>query len=233
VSYDVPGRYAETRYRKALASWQRRAIRPLVLVLAFFASALLAVAIWRDGGLWWFAGGLVAGFAATVWTFALELGPAYIQNWKLGADGEKLTAKALRPLLKEGWQVCHDLSSGPRRGNIDHVLVGPNGVFLLETKWLRGRIRVEDDLVVTRQIDDDEAVNVFRLAPRVRAGAAEMAEKIGEDVGRRPWVQPVVVLWGHFEQEIIEGQRIAFVHGSRLAGWLRSQPPAGEQFELI
>ena len=48
------------------------------------------------------------------------------------------TAKALRGLEDEGWIVMHDLPAG--RGNIDHILVGPGGVFLLDSKRLDGSV---------------------------------------------------------------------------------------------
>jgi hypothetical protein len=43
-------------------------------------------------------------------------------------------ARALRAAI-------HDVSPG--RGNVDHVVVGPGGVFTIETKSHRGRIRVD------------------------------------------------------------------------------------------
>ncbi len=39
------------------------------------------------------------------------------------------------------WHVLHDIYLG--RGNIDHVVVGPGGVYAVETKSHRGRIAVE------------------------------------------------------------------------------------------
>jgi hypothetical protein len=35
---------------------------------------------------------------------------------------------------------------------------------------------------------------------------------------------PVVVFWSPFEMRIVDGDRITFVHGNELAGWLRSRP---------
>jgi hypothetical protein len=190
-----------------------------MLVLVPLVAALAATAVWRGGGAWWFAAGLVVGLTATLSALATEMGPAHIQNWKLGADGEKLTAKALEPLIAEGWDVRHDVQTRSGRGNIDHVLEGPSGTFALETKWLRGRIRVGGDVVVTTQFDDEDEVTSFRLGPRARACAAEVAAD-----GVRRWVHAVVVLWGAFEQGIVEGDRVTFVHGDRLVEWLRSRP---------
>ncbi len=40
----------------------------------------------------------------------------------------------------QGWHVVHDASLG--RGNVDHILIGPGGVFTVETKSHPGPVRV-------------------------------------------------------------------------------------------
>lgn len=51
---------------------------------------------------------------------------------RLGLDGEIATAQLLDPLKRHGFYVYHDFQA--KEFNIDHVLVGPNGVFAVETK---------------------------------------------------------------------------------------------------
>jgi hypothetical protein len=66
------------------------------------------------------------------------------RNYELGYLGERTVAEALAPLLREGYHVYHDLpaEAGERKFNIDHVVVGPTGVFAVETKTRRkGRAR--------------------------------------------------------------------------------------------
>lgn len=64
---------------------------------------------------------------------------ALVERWGRGAAGEELVGKALDGLRKEGWFALHDVHLG--HGNIDHVLVGPAGLFTIETKSHRGRLR--------------------------------------------------------------------------------------------
>jgi len=47
----------------------------------------------------------------------------------------------LEGLVADGWQVIHDVSFG--RGNIDHIVVGPGGLFTVETKSRRGRLLLD------------------------------------------------------------------------------------------
>lgn len=51
---------------------------------------------------------------------------------QLGLDGEIATAQLLDPLKRHGFYVYHDFQA--KGFNIDHVLVGPSGVFAVETK---------------------------------------------------------------------------------------------------
>ncbi|HEY4299649.1 MAG TPA: nuclease-related domain-containing protein [Candidatus Didemnitutus sp.] len=60
-------------------------------------------------------------------------------NHHLGWFGERMTAEEIEPLREHGWRIFHDVP-GERGGfefNIDHVLVGPGGVFSIETKMRR------------------------------------------------------------------------------------------------
>ena len=53
--------------------------------------------------------------------------------WALGAEGERRVAEALKA-LPEGWVALHDrlLYPGVTDSNIDHIVVGPGGIFMLD-----------------------------------------------------------------------------------------------------
>ena len=61
--------------------------------------------------------------------------------WRKGANGERMTAWWLGR-LPEGWHLFNDVPIGERGTNIDHVLVGPAGVFTVNAKNLTGKIWV-------------------------------------------------------------------------------------------
>ena len=61
--------------------------------------------------------------------------------WRRGASGERVTAMWLGR-LPEGWHVFHDVPVGDRGANIDHVVIGPGGVFTVNTKNLTGKLWV-------------------------------------------------------------------------------------------
>jgi hypothetical protein len=58
------------------------------------------------------------------------------RRWSIGARGELVVARRLRPLERRGWLILHDLPR-PGAGNIDHIAAGPRGLFTIETKLTR------------------------------------------------------------------------------------------------
>ena len=53
--------------------------------------------------------------------------------WRVGAEGEEEVARRLGR-LSEGWRVLHSIPVGEKGSDIDHVVIGPPGVFTLNTK---------------------------------------------------------------------------------------------------
>jgi hypothetical protein len=60
--------------------------------------------------------------------------------WRTGAVGEERTGELLRRLEAEGYRIIHDRQIPGSRANIDHIVVGPPGVFIVETKNYEGKL---------------------------------------------------------------------------------------------
>lgn len=54
-------------------------------------------------------------------------------SYKAGAAAEQRTAGLLAPLERAGYRVLHSLPLSPRK-DIDHLVIGPSGVFCINTK---------------------------------------------------------------------------------------------------
>lgn len=114
--------------------------------------------------------------------------------WERGAAGEEATARALA-LLPPEWTVLHDVRwPGRRKANIDHVVIGPGGVFVIDSKHWSGTVSVTGD--VLRQNG--------RSRERVVAAAADAALAVTGVIGQVPAV-PV----------------ICFARDEPIAGWAR------------
>jgi hypothetical protein len=68
--------------------------------------------------------------------------PRRAWSWAVGAGGEVLTALALEQLKTEGFVILHDRRIPGSSANIDHIVIGPPGVSIVETKSFRGKLKV-------------------------------------------------------------------------------------------
>jgi len=62
---------------------------------------------------------------------------------RMGSTGEKMVAQALEFGLNDEYYLINDILYNNDRGNkenIDHVVLGPNGIFAIETKHYSGKV---------------------------------------------------------------------------------------------
>ncbi len=167
---------------------------------------------------WAFAGALVGAL------FTLRQSPPVaIASWQAGAFGEEETAKQLRALERDGWVVLHDLANGT--ANFDHVVLGPSGVFCLNSKWSSYRLEetASGRLIGRHEYDEDLTIDVDMTLRRARGEAAALSRQIEKRCGQRVWVKPVVVWWGQVAKggKYIDG--VGVVEGKHLVERLRAQ----------
>jgi hypothetical protein len=95
------------------------------------------------------------------------------EMFERGAEGEALTASMLTDLPAE-WTTLHDVRwPGRRFANIDHIVIGPAGIFVLDSKNWSGNITVSHG--VLRQNGRSREVAV--------AGCADSALAVSELAG--------------------------------------------------
>ena len=82
-------------------------------------------------------GDIIGGVA-----LALTGEPQSTRAWERGSIGEQKLAEALAGI--DGLAVLHDRRVRRTRGNIDHIIVGPAGVFVVDAKRYEGLIRIRD-----------------------------------------------------------------------------------------
>jgi hypothetical protein len=75
---------------------------------------------------------------------ALSEDPHSTNAWAYGANGEAMLGKLLDPLRGEGMAVLHDRRIPGSRANIDHLVVAPWGVFVIDAKNYKGRVERRD-----------------------------------------------------------------------------------------
>jgi hypothetical protein len=152
------------------------------------------------------------------------------RSYHLGLRGEMATAEALHDhrLAIAGYTVFHDVP-GDGAWNVDHLVVGPAGVFVIETKTRRRRTatRNQPDHKVTFDshtlylpwCEDHEAITQARRnANWVRQLTEPFSPK-----GLR--VEPVVVLPGRWWVEALDKQHPNLAMNAKyLVNYLCAQP---------
>jgi hypothetical protein len=76
---------------------------------------------------------LIGGFL-----YAVSREPQAIGAWSSGSVGESAVGRRLDSLSRSGVMVLHDRRIPRRTSNIDHIAVGPSGVFVIDTKRYQG-----------------------------------------------------------------------------------------------
>jgi hypothetical protein len=137
--------------------------------------------------------------------------------WAAGAEGERRVARVLVG-LPNGWVVLHDRLLRPLENqvNLDHVVIGPGGVFLVDAKNWAGGVSVHDG-------------NLWQHKGRSAAKGAEL-DKLAAFAGemerslQAPVVPVVALAGGHgarFRAQRIRGVEV--VPCGRLSRWLQEQ----------
>jgi hypothetical protein len=138
-----PGGSAQATWRRARAAewaaWTRTLPwRMAAIILAGVLGGLLGSLLAPRSGL------LLGGFAVITAGWALRFRPSLDAGaWRRGAVGERRTARLLGPLEREGWAILHDLAVPRSRANLDHLAIGPGGVFVIDSKQYRGRLQLD------------------------------------------------------------------------------------------
>jgi hypothetical protein len=134
-----PGGSAQARWRQLRAAewaaWSRTLPWRVAILLGIGAGGgVLGSLLAPRLGL--VLGGL--GAVAAGWGLRFRPSPDAVA-WRRGAAGERRTAQLLDPLKQHGWAVLHDLAVPHSQADIDHVVIGPGGVFVIDSKQYRGR----------------------------------------------------------------------------------------------
>ncbi len=105
-----------------------------------------------------------------------------VERYSRGYDGEQMIGALLDGLGPHGWRVLHDRRRQPRSpANLDHVLVGPAGVFVIDAKnWTGGRLRLDErGMAVGKWRKDDELHSAKVDADIVREHVDGLGERAG------------------------------------------------------
>lgn len=124
------------------------------------------------------------------------------KNILKGLLGERLVEEHLDEIRKAGFDVFHDVILSDEMGteNIDHVIIGPSGVFTLETKNWTAKGVPQDDRITfdgeTLKIGD--YVQDPKFLNQARRQAAKLQSILQPAVKEPIWVVPLLCFIDRF-----------------------------------
>jgi hypothetical protein len=201
-SLGSPGRSALVEYRRRraeeLAGWTRSLAwrAPLVAAAGAVVQVLAAqVGLPRAG--------LLGLAAAALVGWRLRFRPSeQARTWRRGAHGERRTARLLDRLTRDGFVVFHDLAvPGNTSANVDHLVIGPSGVFVIDSKQWTGSVYQGADGLAWH--------NHYRLDRTLETVGWE-AETVGRLLGTRA-VALLCVHGAHVHGGGLDAQGVAIV----------------------
>jgi len=144
-----------------------------------------------------------------------------IRNLKQGLAGEQIVAEHLDNLRVHGYHIFHDLIG--EQFNLDHVLVGPAGIFTLETKtWSKAK----RESIAT----DGEQIwkNGVKLNPnpidQAKAQARWMYHLVKELTDQNVFVQPIVLFPGWWVECKLPDPKTPVLNPGQLEHLLKNLP---------
>jgi len=136
-----------------------------------------------------FLSNLAGGILALIGIGCIARSQSYIK----GIMGERAVINSLKK-LDDSYFLINDIVLFYKHGNIDHILLGPQGVFIIETKNYTGKIRCKGDswerygTDTTTRPRRRKYLPIKSISEQVKRNAATMKtflEKYGGDFSKR------------------------------------------------
>jgi len=116
-------------------------------------------------------------------------------TWGIGAEGEETVAQYLN-VLGHPYRVIHDVVLPEIGGNIDHIILGPNGIFVIETKNHNGFITCNGDYWTQRKVGQRGTPYLGKIgcpSKQVKRNAISLRNLIRDRLGINLYVNCAIV----------------------------------------
>lgn len=99
------------------------------------------------------------------------------EQFEKGAEGERLVAQFLST-LPDDWFVLNDIHwPGRSRANIDHVVIGPRGVFVIDAKNWSGTLTIKGGVLRCNGYSKTQAVDAIQAAAAAVGGLVPSVDR--------------------------------------------------------
>lgn len=171
----------------------------------------------------------VAGICLVCWR--IHRVRSIVRPLILGLEGERAVGQFLNKLRSDGYNTIHDIEEDG--WNIDHVMVGPTGVYAIETKTI-GKPNGQDAQIIY----DGETILIDGHTPdrdplkQAEASARRIRDIVRERTGQTVEVRPVVLYPGWYVRRRCPSPHVWVVNEKYLPGWLDHEPEKLTEHEV-
>ena len=138
--------------------------------------------------------------------------------WDAGAEGATAVAEKLSELVPRGWYVLNDVYwPGRPKASLDHVLVGPGGVVVVDSKNWTGEVRVASGVLWQGRYARTQAVE----------GALAQCAAVTSVVApaHRRLVRPLICMAAQPDLFGVTNSDVAVAGTGRVVGAIEALPP--------
>lgn len=138
---------------------------------------------------------------------------------RVGARGEQLVATRLAK-LPQGWRTLHAIVRSESGTDVDHLVVGPAGVFTINSKYHRGkRVWVRGSTV---KVSGHNQPYVRDMRNEVKIVSHLLSRAVGEPLLVRG---VIAIICGDFKRKGGDDCDVKVLGRKHLDSWLTRQPP--------
>jgi len=162
---------------------------------------IIGVSMGIIGFIWLISGFLLAILSIFAGIILFMHGRSGGYSWRKGLEGEKTVNKFLEGLPQD-YFIFYDVKLPGSKGNIDNVVIGPNGIFVVETKNYTGEYFIKGDSWYKIGSPPTQRLIKIHGSPGKQAkfNAKKLRNFLTEEISTygpsKPWVHAIVVLVG-------------------------------------
>lgn len=153
------------------------------------------------------------------------------ERFRMARDGEKIVAEGLQELVKQGATVFNDIQG--EKFNVDHVVISPRGIYLIETKTYSKPIKKETKITFdAEQIYVDGVAIERNPIKQVEALSDWLQNLLKESTGIKFKIHPVILFPGWFTEKMKGGQDIWILNPKALPVFISNEPVSLKDTEI-
>jgi hypothetical protein len=211
----------DTKYSYLYSNYKRKNKRGRILLLAgiglsILGSCLATLTVNPSGIGWWL---LFLGLLCGSWG-GQELASSL--NYMAGIEGERAVVEALQE-LDDSYCLINDIMAGRGRGNIDHILLGPKGIFVIETKNYSGDVRCDGNR--WRKKGKRRLYDIPSVSNQAKNNAKYLSDLIRKKTNLGIFIDPICVFTNPYVELKLHRPAVTVLRLTQLAEFIRQVSP--------